>query len=158
MRKALRLRAGLLRFFVLLRPAERRRAEVGTRGSQVQILPLRPFFPHCDDSCHEARCASPASDIGHSLPGLLATGSPMTSLPSNDQNPFAAGSAFADGKFVPIAEASISILDWGFLHSDATYDVAHVWKGSFFRLEDHLDRFEHSMARLRMRIPHDRAA
>lgn len=37
-----------------------------------------------------------------------------------------------------------------------TYDVAHVWQGSFFRLEDHLDRFFASMAALRYAIPYDR--
>ena len=56
-----------------------------------------------------------------------------------------------------MAEARVPILDWGFLRSDATYDVAHVWRGSFFRLEDHLDRFERGMARLRMSLPYDRA-
>ena len=66
---------------------------------------------------------------------------------------FRSGAAYASGRFVPVEQASISLLDWGLLHSDATYDVAHVWKGSFFRLEDHLDRFEHGMACLRMSLP-----
>ena len=61
-----------------------------------------------------------------------------------------------DGSFVPVAEARVPILDWGFLRSDATYDVAHLWRGSFFRLEDHLDRFESSMARLHLRSPYGR--
>jgi branched-chain amino acid aminotransferase len=60
------------------------------------------------------------------------------------------GCAFVDGAYVPPSEAKISIFDWGFLHSDATYDVAHVWQGRFFRLDDHLDRFFASMARLRL--------
>jgi branched-chain amino acid aminotransferase len=60
------------------------------------------------------------------------------------------------GNFVPVAEARVPILDWGFLRSDATYDVAHLWRGSFFRLEDHLDRFERSMARLHLRAPYGR--
>ena len=47
-----------------------------------------------------------------------------------------------------MAEARVPILDRGFLRSDATYDVAHVWRGSFFRLEDHLDRFERGMTSL----------
>ena len=49
---------------------------------------------------------------------------------------------FVDGAYVPVAQASIPILDWGFLRGDATYDVVHVWDGAFFRLEEHLDRFE----------------
>ena len=69
---------------------------------------------------------------------------------------YGAGAAFVDGRFVPVDEARIPILDWGFLHSDATYDVAHVWRGSFFRLEAHLDRFERGMAKLRMRQPYGR--
>ena len=47
-------------------------------------------------------------------------------------------------------EAKISIFDWGFLHSDATYDVAHVWQEKFFRLDDHLARFEASLSALRL--------
>jgi len=60
------------------------------------------------------------------------------------------GCAYVDGQFVAPEDAKISIFDWGFLHSDATYDVAHVWQGKFFRLGDHLERFFASMARLRL--------
>ena len=60
------------------------------------------------------------------------------------------GCAFVDGRYVAPEDAKISIFDWGFLHSDATYDVAHVWQGRFFRLNDHLDRFFASMDRLRL--------
>ena len=60
------------------------------------------------------------------------------------------GCAYIDGEFVAPEAATISIFDWGFLHSDATYDVAHVWHGRFFRLDDHLDRFEASLAALRL--------
>jgi len=74
-----------------------------------------------------------------------------------DHGPYADGAAFVDGRFVPVAEARVPILDWGFLRSDATYDVAHVWRGSFFRLEDHLDRFERSMDHLRLSLPYDRS-
>ena len=69
---------------------------------------------------------------------------------------FSNGAAYVDEQLVPIAEAKISILDWGFLHSDATYDVAHVWKGKFFRLDDHIDRFLSGIDKLHMSIPHKR--
>ena len=69
---------------------------------------------------------------------------------------FSKGAAYIDGKIVPISEAKISILDWGFLHSDATYDVVHVWNGKFFRLDDHLERFFSGMEKLRMSIPYTR--
>ena len=67
-----------------------------------------------------------------------------------------AGAAYIDNRYVPVAEASIPLLDWGFLHSDATYDVAHVWQGRFFRVDEYLDRFQRSMAALRMSIAYDR--
>jgi branched-chain amino acid aminotransferase len=76
---------------------------------------------------------------------------------TEDRGAYADGAAFIDGRFVPIAEARVPILDWGFLRSDATYDVAHVWRGSFFRLEDHLDRFVRSMEHLRLSPPYGRA-
>jgi branched-chain amino acid aminotransferase len=75
---------------------------------------------------------------------------------AEDRDTYANGAAFVDGQFVPIAEARVPILDWGFLRSDATYDVAHVWRGNFFRLEDHLDRFERSMEHLRLSLPYGR--
>src|SRR5215217_9647115 len=75
---------------------------------------------------------------------------------AEDSEAYADGAAFVDGRFVPIAEARVPILDWGFLRSDATYDVAHVWRGRFFRLEDHLDRFERSLEHLRLSLPYGR--
>ena len=68
----------------------------------------------------------------------------------------AAGTAWVDGEIVPVAEARLPLLDWGFLHSDATYDVAHVWNGRFFRLDEHLARFEAGMAALHLSVPQDR--
>lgn len=70
---------------------------------------------------------------------------------------FPQGCAYIDGQFVPMAEAKISVLDWGLLRSDATYDVAHVWKDRFFRLDAHIDRFLASIDKLRMTLPFDRA-
>ncbi|MEE8535019.1 MAG: aminotransferase class IV, partial [Kiloniellales bacterium] len=67
------------------------------------------------------------------------------------------GVAYVDGRFCPISEAKISVLDWGFLRSDATYDVVHVWRGRFFRLDAHLERFLRSVERLRLTLPVDRA-
>ena len=70
---------------------------------------------------------------------------------------FEGGSVFIDGDWRPLSEGKISLFDWGFTRSDATYDVASVWRGAFFRLDDHLDRFFASLAKLRMTIPHSRA-
>lgn len=74
----------------------------------------------------------------------------------DDPHSYPDGVAFLDGQYLPMSEAKISVLDWGFLHSDATYDTVHVWDGAFFRLDLHLDRFFAGMEALRMSIPHDR--
>jgi branched-chain amino acid aminotransferase len=71
---------------------------------------------------------------------------------------FGDGAAFVDGEYVPIGEARLPLLDWGFTRSDVTYDVVHVWKGSFFRLDDHMDRFARSCERLRLDPGYDRDA
>jgi len=60
------------------------------------------------------------------------------------------GVAFVRGNYVPIAEAAIPITDWGFLRSDATYDVVTAWDGAFFRLDAHLERFLRSCERFRL--------
>ena len=61
---------------------------------------------------------------------------------------FAEGAAFVRGEFVPVADALVAVLDWGFTRSDVAYDVVHVWQGSFFRLDDHLNRFGESCRKL----------
>ena len=69
---------------------------------------------------------------------------------------FPPGVAYIDGDYRPMSEAKISVLDWGFLRSDATYDVVHVWRQRFFRLDKHLDRFSNSVDQLQMTLPFDR--
>jgi branched-chain amino acid aminotransferase len=72
-------------------------------------------------------------------------------------NQYPGAAAFADGRFVAPEDAKVSLFDWGFTRSDATYDVASVWQGAFFRLDDHLDRFFASLGKLRLQVPHTRA-
>ncbi|TIU36193.1 MAG: branched-chain amino acid transferase, partial [Mesorhizobium sp.] len=73
-----------------------------------------------------------------------------------DPHSYPEGVAFLDGQYLPMSQAKISVLDWGFLHSDATYDTVHVWNGRFFRLDLHLERFFGGLEKLRMTIPFDR--
>lgn len=63
------------------------------------------------------------------------------------------GVAFINGQYVAMADAKISVLDWGFLRSDATYDVVHVWRQRFFRLDAHIERFLRSAEKLRLTLP-----
>lgn len=68
----------------------------------------------------------------------------------DDAQQYSEGVAYVGGNYVPIAQAAIPITDWGFLRSDATYDVVTVWDGAFFRIDAHLDRFMHSCQRWRL--------
>lgn len=74
----------------------------------------------------------------------------------DDRRLYPHGVAFMDGQYVRMPEAKISVLDWGLLHSDATYDTVHAWNGKFFRLDLHLDRFLRSVDGLRMKLAYDR--
>jgi len=67
------------------------------------------------------------------------------------------GTAYVNGLFMPVEQATIPLLDWGFTKSDATYDVVGVWENRFFRLDAHLDRFEKSMKSLAMTLPATRS-
>jgi branched-chain amino acid aminotransferase len=63
---------------------------------------------------------------------------------------FTQGAAYVDGRYMPLSQATIPVTDWGYRRSDATYDVVSVWRGRFFRLDDHIDRFRRSMNALRL--------
>lgn len=72
----------------------------------------------------------------------------LSAAPPSDD--YAHGAAYVRGRFTPLSEASVPLSDWGYRRSDVTYDVVSVWNGAFFRLEDHLERFQASMRALRL--------
>ena len=70
----------------------------------------------------------------------------------------AQGVGFVDGRYCPRTELGLPITDLGFSLGDMAYDAVHVRNGAFFRLTDHLDRFERSIAERQYReFPADRA-
>lgn len=69
------------------------------------------------------------------------------------ENVYVEGCAWIEGEYLPIAEARIPITDTGFTRSDCTYDVVATWKRRFFRLEDHLARFERSWQAMHLQPP-----
>lgn len=69
-----------------------------------------------------------------------------------------AGVVFMDGKYQAPEEARMSIFDAAYIYSDVVYDVTSVWKGWFFKLDEHLERFEQSCAGFRLQSPYDRDA
>jgi branched-chain amino acid aminotransferase len=48
---------------------------------------------------------------------------------------------YLDGDYVPLSGAKISILDQGFLLGDGIFDVVSVWRGTLFKLDQHIERF-----------------
>jgi len=67
------------------------------------------------------------------------------------------GIAYSDGQFIPVDELRLPLFDLGFLRGDAVYDTTSVWKGNFFRLDDHVARFLRSCAGMRLKCPHEPA-
>ena len=64
---------------------------------------------------------------------------------------------YLNGSFLPQDEARVSVLDRGFLFGDGVYEVIPAYGGRLLRLDQHLDRLEHSLDGLRIRNPCDRA-
>ena len=81
---------------------------------------------------------------------------PILQQDYKDPYSYPEGVAYMDGQYIPISKARVSILDYGFLHSDATYDVVHVWNGAFFRIDSYIDRFQNSVEKLHMKLPFDK--
>ena len=64
------------------------------------------------------------------------------------------GCVYIEGHYVAPEDAKISIFDPGFTRGDAVYDTVSVWKGLFFRLDDHLARFFGSCKKARLTCPY----
>ncbi len=58
---------------------------------------------------------------------------------------------YLNGAYLPLSEARVSPLDRAFLFGDAVYEVIPVYGGRPFRLREHLDRLNRSLAAIRMR-------
>jgi len=64
---------------------------------------------------------------------------------------------YLNGRYLPLASATISPLDRGFLFGDAVYEVIPVYGGRPFRCREHLDRLARSLAGIRMPAPIEHA-
>jgi len=61
--------------------------------------------------------------------------------------------AHLNGKFMPLDEARISPLDRGFLFADGVYEVIPAYGSKLFRLDEHLDRLDASLAAIQLPNP-----
>ena len=63
---------------------------------------------------------------------------------------------YLDGKFVPLSQAKVSILDRGFSYGDALFETLRVYSGKIFRLDLHLDRLKRGADLIFMKLPETR--
>jgi len=64
---------------------------------------------------------------------------------------------YLNGKFIPIEEAYIPVLDRGFIFGDGVYEVVPVYSKNPFRLAEHLRRLQYSLDKVRITNPHSDA-
>lgn len=62
---------------------------------------------------------------------------------------------YLNGEYLPLSEAKVSVLDRGFLFGDGVYEVIPSYAGDLFRMQDHLDRLQASMSRIRLKLSYD---
>lgn len=60
---------------------------------------------------------------------------------------------YLNGKFMPIEEACIPVLDRGFIFGDGVYEVIPVYSRRPFRLPEHLKRLQRSLDGIRLSNP-----
>jgi branched-chain amino acid aminotransferase len=61
--------------------------------------------------------------------------------------------AYKNGEYKSLGEIGPNVLDFGFIHCDATYDVMPVYNGKAFCYEKHLQRFKNSAERYGLELP-----
>ena len=64
---------------------------------------------------------------------------------------------YLNGKFMPVEDAHIPVLDRGFIFGDGVYEVIPVYSRHPFRLAEHLRRLQHSLDRVRIANPYSDA-
>ena len=60
--------------------------------------------------------------------------------------------AYLDGRYLPRAEARISVEDRGFLFGDGVYEVVRYYRGRPFSMQAHVERMKKSLAAVRIEL------
>ncbi|MGH8736967.1 MAG: D-amino acid aminotransferase [Burkholderiales bacterium] len=64
---------------------------------------------------------------------------------------------FLNGNFLPIEQATVPVLDRGFIFGDGVYELVPVYSRVPFRIDEHLRRLERSLAEVRIVNPYSAA-
>ena len=62
---------------------------------------------------------------------------------------------YLNGQYLPIEEATISVMDRGFLFGDGVYEVVPVFANKLLRLDEHLTRLQNSLNRISLPDPYN---
>jgi branched-chain amino acid aminotransferase len=65
---------------------------------------------------------------------------------------------YLDGKYVDSTEAKVSVFDHGLLYGDGVFEGIRLYGGNVYRLDDHLERLEHSAKAIMLAVPLARPA
>jgi D-alanine transaminase len=60
---------------------------------------------------------------------------------------------YLNGEYVDHASAQVSVDDRGFLFADGVYEVARVYDGHAFMMNEHMERMRHGLSELRIQAP-----
>jgi D-alanine transaminase len=61
---------------------------------------------------------------------------------------------YLNGRFMPLEEARVPVLDRGFIFGDGIYEVIPAYSRKPFRLKEHLKRLQASLDSIRLKNPH----
>ena len=61
---------------------------------------------------------------------------------------------YLNGTYKPVEEATISVMDRGFLFGDGVYEVIPVFGNKLLRAKAHLERLKNSLGRISLQDPH----
>jgi branched-chain amino acid aminotransferase len=60
---------------------------------------------------------------------------------------------YLNGRFIPSADARISIFDRGFLYGDGVFETMRAYDGRIFRLDEHMERLARSAEIIGLNLP-----
>lgn len=60
---------------------------------------------------------------------------------------------YLNGRYLPLNEARVSVLDRGFLFGDGVYEVIPSYSGHLFYFDKHMERLDHSLSGIRLGNP-----
>ena len=63
---------------------------------------------------------------------------------------------YLNGRYQPVSQASVNVMDRGFIFGDGIYEVVPVYGRRLFRFDEHMARLSRSLSKLRIDNPHSR--